>query len=87
MERGGIPTLTLAKPEKKNALTNDMYGALADAFEPRFKGDDDKVGSEDAEPVPAAHLRKIFKGPIIAAGGFVRDTDFRRDAFAVVNLG
>jgi enoyl-CoA hydratase/carnithine racemase len=29
----GILTLTLARPDKKNALTNVMYGALADALE------------------------------------------------------
>jgi enoyl-CoA hydratase/carnithine racemase len=29
----GILTLTLARPEKKNALTNAMYGKLADAME------------------------------------------------------
>lgn len=29
----GILTLTLARPDKKNALTNDMYGRLADAIE------------------------------------------------------
>ncbi|WP_024510237.1 enoyl-CoA hydratase [Bradyrhizobium sp. ARR65] len=29
----GILTLTLARPEKKNALTNEMYGRLADAIE------------------------------------------------------
>jgi enoyl-CoA hydratase/carnithine racemase len=29
----GILTLTLARPEKKNALTNEMYGKLADAIE------------------------------------------------------
>lgn len=29
----GVLTLTLARPEKKNALTNEMYGALADAIE------------------------------------------------------
>jgi enoyl-CoA hydratase/carnithine racemase len=29
----GVLTLTLARPDKKNALTNDMYGALADALE------------------------------------------------------
>jgi enoyl-CoA hydratase/carnithine racemase len=29
----GILTLTLARPDKKNALTNEMYGALADAIE------------------------------------------------------
>lgn len=31
--RGGILTLTLARPDKKNALTDAMYGALADAVE------------------------------------------------------
>ena len=29
----GILILTLARPEKKNALTNEMYGKLADAIE------------------------------------------------------
>jgi len=29
----GVLTLTLARPEKKNALTEDMYKALADALE------------------------------------------------------
>src|SRR5436309_15327414 len=29
----GILTLTMARPDKKNALTNAMYGALADAIE------------------------------------------------------
>src|SRR5271166_4167666 len=29
----GILTLTLTRPDKKNALTNEMYGALADAIE------------------------------------------------------
>jgi enoyl-CoA hydratase/carnithine racemase len=30
---GGILTLTLARPDKKNALTDAMYGKLADAIE------------------------------------------------------
>ena len=30
---GGILSLTMARPDKKNALTNAMYGALADAIE------------------------------------------------------
>lgn len=30
---GGILSLTMARPNKKNALTNAMYGALADAIE------------------------------------------------------
>ena len=28
----GVLTLTMARPDKKNALTNAMYGALADAI-------------------------------------------------------
>jgi enoyl-CoA hydratase/carnithine racemase len=30
---GGVLTIKLARPDKKNALTDVMYGALADAFE------------------------------------------------------
>lgn len=30
---GGVLTLTLARPDKKNALTNEMYGTLADAID------------------------------------------------------
>ncbi|MDW3683150.1 enoyl-CoA hydratase [Cupriavidus sp. CV2] len=30
---GGVLTITIARPDKKNALTNAMYGALADAIE------------------------------------------------------
>ena len=29
----GVQTVTLTRPDKKNALTNDMYGAMADALE------------------------------------------------------
>ncbi|CAG2155191.1 1,2-epoxyphenylacetyl-CoA isomerase [Cupriavidus yeoncheonensis] len=29
----GVLTITLARPEKKNALTNEMYGVLADTIE------------------------------------------------------
>src|SRR5271168_4122826 len=31
-QANGILTLTFARPDKKNALTNLMYGALADAL-------------------------------------------------------
>lgn len=30
---GGVLTVTMSRPDKKNALTNDMYGALAAAVE------------------------------------------------------
>ena len=52
-------------------LLNPFGLAYLHLIEPRIKGDDAKVGSEAAEPVAAAQLRKIFNGPIIAAGGFV----------------
>jgi N-ethylmaleimide reductase len=55
-------------------LLNPFGLAYLHLIEPRIKGDDAKVGAEDQEPVASAQLRKIFKGPIIAAGGFVRDS-------------
>lgn len=36
---GGVLTVTLARPEKKNAITQAMYAALSDAVE-RARGDD-----------------------------------------------
>ena len=32
-QAAGVLTLTMARPDKKNALTNAMYGALADALQ------------------------------------------------------
>jgi N-ethylmaleimide reductase len=49
-------------------------------IEPRVKGN--VVIAEGQEPVAAERLRKIFKGKIIAAGGFEPDT-----AVAVVEKG
>jgi N-ethylmaleimide reductase len=40
-------------------------------IEPRIKGSYEEPG--DIEPVASMHLRKIFKGPIISAGGFDKD--------------
>jgi len=55
-------------------LLNPLGLSYLHLIEPRIKGDDTKAGSEDADAVAAAQLRKIYKGPIIAAGGFVRDS-------------
>jgi N-ethylmaleimide reductase len=52
-------------------LLNPLGLAYLHLIEPRIKGDDAKAGFENTEPVAAAKLRRIFKGPIIAAGGFV----------------
>jgi enoyl-CoA hydratase/carnithine racemase len=35
----GVLTMTISRPDKKNALTNEMYGALADAIEHAEKDD------------------------------------------------
>ncbi len=40
---GGVLRLTLARPEKKNALTGAMYDALLDAFE--AASSDDRIGA------------------------------------------
>lgn len=45
--------------------------AYLHVVEPRIKGNE--TISVDAAPVAAAYLRKIFKGTIIAAGGFDRE--------------
>lgn len=53
----------------------DQFGlAYLHIIEARIKGDDAKVGHEDMEPVAAAHLRTVFQGPIIAAGGLNGDS-------------
>ncbi|WP_246679638.1 alkene reductase [Mesorhizobium sp. B2-3-5] len=48
--------------------------------EPRIKGNDDLV--EGAEPIASKHIRRKFKGTLIAAGGFKRDS-----AEAIVQSG
>jgi enoyl-CoA hydratase/carnithine racemase len=39
----GVLTVTISRPDKKNALTNDMYGALADAIAKANEDDDIRV--------------------------------------------
>lgn len=40
---GGVLTITISRPDKKNALTNSMYGALADALEQAEASDEIRV--------------------------------------------
>jgi len=40
---GGVMTLTMNRPEKKNALTRDMYQALADGID---QAEFDKLAAE-----------------------------------------
>jgi N-ethylmaleimide reductase len=51
---------------------NDYGLAYLHSIEPRVKGSD-TVG-EGQGPVAAQELRKIFRGPLIAAGGFTPET-------------
>ena len=58
---GGILSLTMARPDKKNALTNAMYGALADAI-------------EGAETDPAVRVLLIRgEGDMFTAGNDARE--------------
>jgi enoyl-CoA hydratase/carnithine racemase len=57
----GILTLTLARPDKKNALTNEMYGKLADQIE----------GSENDAAVRVIQIRG--KGDTFTAGNDVAE--------------
>src|SRR4051794_11199653 len=57
----GILTLTLARPDKKNALTNEMYGKLADQIE----------GSENDPAVRVIQVRG--KGDTFTAGNDVAE--------------
>jgi enoyl-CoA hydratase/carnithine racemase len=41
LSSSGVLTVTISRPDKKNALTNDMYGALADAI--ARANDDDAI--------------------------------------------
>jgi enoyl-CoA hydratase/carnithine racemase len=55
----GVLTLTMARPDKKNALTNAMYGALADAL-------------QSAETDPAVRVLRIRgEGDMFTAGNDV----------------
>jgi enoyl-CoA hydratase/carnithine racemase len=54
-EAGAVTTITLNRPEKRNALTREMFAALMEAFE--------------AEPVPTARVTVLAaEGPSFCAG-------------------
>ncbi len=57
----GVMTLTLARPDKKNALTDAMYGALADALA--------EAGSDDAVRV----VLFAAEGDAFTAGNDIND--------------
>ncbi len=58
---GAVQILRIARPEKKNALTGAMYGALADAIE-----------AGDADDAIAAHIITGSDG-VFTAGNDIRD--------------
>jgi N-ethylmaleimide reductase len=54
-----------------NGISDSNPEAIFNIIEPRVKGG--QTLHDDHPPVAASGLRKIFKGPIIAAGGFDRE--------------
>ncbi|MDR6291461.1 N-ethylmaleimide reductase [Inquilinus ginsengisoli] len=63
---------------------NELNLAYLHLIEPRIKGDD--LIAEGMGPVAAQELGQIFKGPIIAAGGFEPDTAETAVASGVASL-
>lgn len=56
------------------AELNGLDLAYLHVIEPRIMGDDTKPGAENDKVVASEHLRRIFRGPLLAAGGFTRAT-------------
>ena len=48
--------------------------AYLHVIEPRIKGDVTKENAEQDDAVASAQMRKFYRGTIMAAGGFTRDT-------------
>ncbi|WP_050386792.1 enoyl-CoA hydratase [Bradyrhizobium pachyrhizi] len=72
-KEAGIQTVTLARPDKKNALTNEMYGALADIIEGAeedssvrvllFRGDADFTAGNDVGEFAALAKGQVKSEP------------------------
>src|SRR5205085_218641 len=65
----GVLTLTMARPDKKNALTNAMYGALADAIEGAETDDSVRVVLIRGEGDMFTAGNDVGEFAAIAAGG------------------
>ncbi|HTO60113.1 MAG TPA: enoyl-CoA hydratase [Bradyrhizobium sp.] len=65
----GILTLTLARPDKKNALTNAMYGKLADAIEAAETDADARVIVIRGQGDMFTAGNDVGEFAVIAAGG------------------
>lgn len=75
MERGGhIWEIRLNRPEKRNALTAEMYAGLIDAFTEAERDDDVRVvllSGEGACFTAGNDLKDFIKAPAVADGGHV----------------
>ena len=56
------------------ARLNEYDLAWLHVVEPRIVGDHSKNGAAKLPPIAAANIRRIFKGTLIAAGGFDRES-------------
>jgi len=53
---------------------NEFELAWFHVVEPRIVGDHSKEDADKMAPIASAHLRKVYKGTLIAAGGFNRES-------------
>lgn len=84
----GICTIKLARPEKKNALTEEMYGVLADTLERAERGRDIKVIVLQAEGTDFSagnDLAGFAEAEAAAEAGVLNATRFMR-ALAVLSV-
>ena len=77
----GILSLTMARPDKKNALTNAMYGALADAIE---GAESDPDRPRRADPGRGRHVHRRQRRRRVR--GDCRRQCFRANGMSAVSL-
>lgn len=79
---GGVATITIDRPEKKNALTKGMFERLADLFEAATRETSDRVvvvrGTGDAF-CAGADLTRTDEGPSLAEFGAIDGMQWMRE--------
>ena len=74
----GVMTVTLNRPERKNALSNEAYGGLADAIE-RSEGQDAARLKGEKRSGMRVHARTGLPCPV--CGDVVREVSFAERSF------
>jgi hypothetical protein len=73
----GIMTLTLARPDKKNALSNAMYSAMSDGLE---RAEQDRALCFASVCRPGKRARRSLHLPSVASPIFRRSRDKSRSS-------